>query len=215
MVRKGEYLERPVPFVGPAGALDGLYHRGRHGPPLLIVPPHPEAGGSMESTVIAELAWAVTRAGHPTFRFNHRGVGASAGVFNGIEGGLEDARAAADRVAPSGELALAGIGLGAAVAARLALERPERTPLVVLVSPDLDHLPPELAPPSTEVFIVLAADEDAVRKAALAARVEGRPAARMTVIPGSDRIFLKGLVELGRVVAEAISPVGIVSLDPG
>src|SRR3989440_8920252 len=76
MVLAGQFLERSVVV----GDLDALYHRGRRDPPCAIAAPHPALGGSMLSPVVAELAWALTRAGHPTVRFDYRGVGASRGV---------------------------------------------------------------------------------------------------------------------------------------
>jgi len=54
------------------GELDALYHRGTREPPCVIAAPHPALGGSMRSPVVAELAWALTRAGHPTMRFDYR-----------------------------------------------------------------------------------------------------------------------------------------------
>src|SRR5438067_10848924 len=76
MVLSGQYLERSVVV----GELDALYHRGSREPPCAIAAPHPALGGSMLSPVVAELAWALTRAGHPTMRFDYRRVGASRGV---------------------------------------------------------------------------------------------------------------------------------------
>ncbi len=72
--------------------LAGLYHRGRISP-VLLVSPHPYAGG-MEIPLIAELAWAVTRAGHATLRFDFRGVGASRGEFSEAGAAEDLARAA-------------------------------------------------------------------------------------------------------------------------
>src|SRR5690349_5773686 len=75
MVLAGQYLERSVVVDD----LDALYHRGKREPPCVIASPHPALGGSMISPVIAQLAWAITRGGHPTMRFDYRGVGASRG----------------------------------------------------------------------------------------------------------------------------------------
>src|SRR5256885_14150105 len=82
MVLSGQYLERSVVV----GELDALYHRGTREPPCVIAAPHPALGGSMLSPVVAELAWALTRAGHPTMRFDYRGVGASRGVSRQVAG---------------------------------------------------------------------------------------------------------------------------------
>src|SRR5258706_15921171 len=75
MVLPGQYLERSVVV----GDLDALYHRGKRDPACAIASPHPALGGSMIAPVVAELAWALTRAGHATMRFNYRGVGSSRG----------------------------------------------------------------------------------------------------------------------------------------
>src|SRR3954463_13989466 len=74
--------------------MEGLSHRGRERPPLLIVPPPAEEGGSMDHVVAAELAWAAATAGFPTLGFNFRGVGASQGPRGAPADRAEDARAA-------------------------------------------------------------------------------------------------------------------------
>src|SRR5437899_11945965 len=83
MVLAGQFLERSVVV----GGLDAFYHRGMRDPPCAIAAPHPALGGSMLSPVVAELAWALTRASHPTMRFDYRDVGASRGVSRHPAGG--------------------------------------------------------------------------------------------------------------------------------
>lgn len=219
MVRRGEYLERAVVVPGGPRPIEGLFHRGARVPPTLFAPPDP-AAGSMESPIIAELAWAVTRAGHATLRFNYPGAGASGGDFDGVASGLEAGRRAAEHlrlcVAPpaSGRratIALCGVGFGAEVVARLALEDAARglaPPLVVLVLPDPAALPSGLAALTTDVVLVAPAELDAERRAALRTLAEGLPSARLATIPQADRAFLRGLVELGRVVADAVAAAG-------
>jgi uncharacterized protein len=212
VVRKGEYLERAVVIPGEESALDGLYHRGEQRPPVLIVPPHPEEG-AMESPIIAELAWAVTRAGHPTLRFNWRGVGASTGVYSDDDG--ERARDLATAIAHlrasvrDGEqtaIAICGVRYGASIAARYLSSMPGAIELLVLVSPDPARLSEDLARTETEVLIVAGEREAAPHRQALRAVAEQGRRTRLAVIPQADQTFLRGLVELGRVVAEAVSP---------
>jgi alpha/beta superfamily hydrolase len=85
MVGRGEVLERMTTIDGPAGVLEALWQGGgigaEHGAPVLVVPPHPRLGGSMDSAVLAELVWSLGRRRHPTLRFNFRGVGASQGTL--------------------------------------------------------------------------------------------------------------------------------------
>src|SRR5438045_9499120 len=94
----------------------------------------------MTVPVIAELAWAITRAGHPTLRFDYRGVGASqgrirhqpgAGRIRDIAGEIEDMGAAIEQLLAStraNSVCAVGYSFGAAVAASAArdvsVERP-------------------------------------------------------------------------------------------
>jgi len=137
-VTRGQFLERPalVPVAG--RVLEALAHRGRRLPSLLVVPPPPGEGG-MDHVVALELVWAATRAGHPTLRFNFRGVGASPGPPGDagsrrvdIEAALgvlrENAGAAPVALAALGGSAVEVLqlaGAGAAVAG-VALVHPER-----------------------------------------------------------------------------------------
>src|SRR5687768_14662872 len=79
MVLKGQFLERPTLIPVGGVVLEGLSHRGDKRPPLLIVPPTPEEGGSMDHVVAAEVAWAAATRGFPTLRFNFQGVAGSQG----------------------------------------------------------------------------------------------------------------------------------------
>src|SRR5215470_9619303 len=79
MVLHGQFLERSVVVRSAGLSLDALYHRGEARPACALAAPHPALGGSMQTPVIAELAWALTQAGFPTLRFDYRGVGASQG----------------------------------------------------------------------------------------------------------------------------------------
>jgi uncharacterized protein len=93
MVIHGQFFERPAIIAAGDCVLDGLSTSGDARPPLLIVPPPPERG-SMDHPVLAELAWAASRASFPTLRFNFRGVGASQGERGGDAQRLADAEAA-------------------------------------------------------------------------------------------------------------------------
>src|SRR5437763_6635822 len=141
MVLAGQFLERSVVI----GDLDALYHRGTRDPPCAIAAPHPAVGGSMLSPVVAELAWALTRGGHPTMRFDYRGVGASRGVSRHPAGGLkiadlQDEVADLHRIfdhllATTGTSAACAVGysFGAAVALEAAMDA--RIGRLVVIAP--------------------------------------------------------------------------------
>jgi len=58
----------------------------------LVCHPHPLGGGTMHNKVVFRIAAGLVDAGLITLRFNFRGVGASTGEHEEIEGGKEDVR---------------------------------------------------------------------------------------------------------------------------
>ena len=58
----------------------------------LVCHPHPLGGGTMHNKVVFRAAAGLIDAGLTALRFNFRGVGASTGEHNEIEGGKEDVR---------------------------------------------------------------------------------------------------------------------------
>lgn len=81
----------------------------------LVCHPHPLGGGTMHNKVVFRAAAGLVDAGLATLRFNFRGVGASTGVHNEIEGGTEDVRDALEYLVteyPGEDLTLAGFSFG-------------------------------------------------------------------------------------------------------
>lgn len=81
----------------------------------LVCHPHPLGGGTMHNKVVFRAAAGLIDAGLTTLRFNFRGVGASTGEHNEIEGGVEDVRDALDFMAseyPGDDITLAGFSFG-------------------------------------------------------------------------------------------------------
>ncbi|MDF1565844.1 MAG: alpha/beta hydrolase [Deltaproteobacteria bacterium] len=217
MVLKGQYLERPVLIRVGELCLEGLYHRGDHVRPVLILPPHPQLGGSMDSPVVAELAWALTRAGHPTLRMNYRGVGASQGEWEGGEHDVGDLRQAVEHLAettgaaPEGGVALVGYSYGADLTLR-ALAGGLRAAAVILIAPPVTLLDPSehlrVLPETfarTGELVTFCGDEDEVAPPARVAEVFGLLGERHREerIPGADHVFRVGLQSLGQQVAQA------------
>jgi uncharacterized protein len=88
------------------------------GPPRgigLVCHPHPLGGGTMHNKVVFRAAAGIVDAGLITLRFNFRGVGASTGTHNEIEGGMEDVRDAIKYLSteyPGQPITLAGFSFG-------------------------------------------------------------------------------------------------------
>jgi alpha/beta superfamily hydrolase len=138
-------MEQPAPIVLPeregqmGWVLDGLYRAGETPDDggAVIAPPHPLYGGSMDSPVVSEIAFACEKAEIASLRFNWRGIGASVGKPSGTpEDALEDYNAALDfleeSVAPP--LVAAGYSFGAATAV-VAAERTTVRRLVLVAPP--------------------------------------------------------------------------------
>ncbi len=123
-----------VIFTGPAGRLEGRYqHKKRddkHPSPIaLVLHPHPQGGGTMNSRVTFELFNMFESRGFSTLRFNFRGVGRSQGVYDGGIGELSDAAAALDWMQSFNPNAptcwIAGHSFGAWISMQLLMRRPE------------------------------------------------------------------------------------------
>jgi len=225
VVLEGQYLERSVAVKSGEIALDGLYHRGRKAPPCVLAPPHPVLGGSMTVPVIAELAWAITRAGHPTLRFDYRGVGGSqgrmrhppgAGRIVDIAGEIEDLGAAIEQLLAStraDSVCAVGYSFGAAVVASAA--RDVSIDRVVLIAPptvlwDFSGLR-KLAKP----VLVVCAEHDPFCDRTRLRGMLGQ-GATMAVVPETDQTFLRSLTELGKsVVAWLRTGPRLPNLAPG
>ncbi|MFT3916773.1 MAG: alpha/beta hydrolase [Anaeromyxobacteraceae bacterium] len=201
MVLAGQFLERPALVAADGGALvlEGLFHRGSRRPALLVCPA-PGPGGGMDAPAVAELAWAAARAGHPSLRFQHRGVGASQGTADPARA-LDDARAALAHLEASarGPAAIAGVGAGAATALALAAEAgPGRCAGVALVAPA--GVPAGALPGGVPVLVVLPERGAAAGPEGLRAVLGA--AAAVEVVPGADPTWSAGLPRVGREVVE-------------
>lgn len=204
MVLAGQYLERSVVV----GGLDALYHRGKREPPCVIASPHPAVGGSMIAPVIAELAWALTRAGHPTMRFDYRGVGASRGVSRHEAGSMEigdvsdeveDLYKIADQLLSTTRMP-AVCAVGYSFGAKVALEAAQdaRVSHLVLVAPpnelgDFARLRDVRKP----LLVVCAHHDSYCDRKQLQLPEQGR----LALIPHADHFFGRGLTGMGKAVA--------------
>ena len=89
-----EFL-REIP--GPEGPLEALLDApaGEARAAAVFAHPHPLHGGTMHTKAVYQAAKALARIGVATLRFNFRGVGRSAGTFDGGPGEMEDFRGGA------------------------------------------------------------------------------------------------------------------------
>ncbi len=195
-------------IAGPAGALECATDLPA-GTPLgtvVLCHPHPQFGGTLDNKVVQTLARAFLQLGYRAVRFNFRGVGASAGVWDEGRGEVDDALAvvAAERAAhPQLPLALGGFSFGGFVAAQAAHQLQATVPVqrLVLVGPATSRFPmPASVAPDT-VLIHGEADDVVPLAATLDwARPQVLP---VIVLPGVGHFFHGQLPLLKNQVVQA------------
>lgn len=130
-----------VIFNGSEGRLEGRYQKAakEDAPVALILHPHPQQGGTMNSKVAYALYRTFTQMGFSTLRFNFRGVGRSEGTYDNGEGELSDAAAAMDWLQAhhprANKFWVAGFSFGAWIAMQLLMRRPELNSFISVSPP--------------------------------------------------------------------------------
>ena len=205
---RGEERAVTILLEGAEGiALDGLYVAGSDPDAggVVIAPPHPLYGGSMDSPVVSEIAWACARAGLASLRFNWRGVGASGGISSGA---AEDARAdyaaALEQLGSTvpGRLLAAGYSFGAAAAVSAAASDPCVRGLILLAPPPalLDRTALEARP--LDVLVITGEHDAVAPTAALETIAHELPSARFVMIEAADHFFGAGLTDVGAAITK-------------
>jgi alpha/beta superfamily hydrolase len=194
---------------GPAGPIEAVIEDPKvpTASYAVVCHPHPLYGGTMENKVVTTLARALQETGMATLRFNFRGVGASAGVFDEGKGETADAAAVASYGAlrwPGRQLVLAGFSFGSFVALRLALERD--TARLITIAPPVDRFDfSELTPPRCPWLVVQGDSDEVVEPHSVYTWAEAlKPQPRLVVMPGVGHFFHGHLPQLRDAVIEAI-----------
>ena len=185
-----------IVLQGGAGPIEALRDDPSDGAPArgvaVIAHPHPLFGGTMDNKVVQTLARAFVQAGWISWRFNFRGVGASAGTHDEGRGEAQDMRAVIEQVAPQGPIALAGFSFGGFVTthvvAGLGAQRPPER-LVLVGTSVVRSAPADGAPELHDRTLVVHGEvDDTVALSAVMdwARPQSLP---VTVIPGVEHFF--------------------------
>ena len=199
---------RSSPCNGPAGRLECAIDAPAAAPIGLAVVchPHPLHGGTMDNKVVQTLARALLALGWTVVRFNFRGVGQSAGVWDDGRGEVDDALAVITQHRDAGQpLLLAGFSFGAFVAAEAASRLPEaeRALRLVLVGPSTQKQRVPAVPADT--VVIHGESDDVVPLSATLdwARPQSLP---VIVFPGVGHFFHGQLGLLKSVVVQQLQP---------
>jgi len=202
-MNKREERAVPIPLGDGGEALEGLYIAGVDADAvgIVVAAPHPLYGGSMDSPVVSEIAYAARAVGFASLRFNWRGVGASAGTVSGEAADADsDYRAALDQLLASvpGAAAAAGYSFGAAAAVRVGAREPRVRQLLLVAPPPALLDTAALADFKGDVLIAVGSDDPIAPAAELERLAASLPRARFEAIAGADHFFGRGLAEVGR-----------------
>jgi alpha/beta superfamily hydrolase len=205
---RGEERAVTILLDGEEGiALDGLFMASRDPDAggVVIAPPHPLYGGSMDSPVVSDIAWACAKAGFASLRFNWRGVGASGGTSSGdADHARADYTAALAQLASTvpGRLLAAGYSFGAAAAVRAAAEEPRVRGLILVAPPPALLDRDALAARPRDVLILGGEHDEIAPAAALEEIAQELPRGRFVRIVEADHFFVAGLADVGREITK-------------
>jgi len=208
-------VPQPATIDGPAGPLEARIEEPAPGEAPatvgVVCHPHPLYGGTMQNKVVHTLARAMQELGAPTVRFNFRGVGGSAGTYDGGAGELEDALAVCDwarRRWRCDALWLAGFSFGSAVA--LPAAGSVRPRALVTVAPPVGRIiVAPVARPSCPWLVVQGDRDELVDVVQVREWVAGyAPPPQLLVLPGAEHFFHGRLGELRAAAIEFLSGEG-------
>lgn len=210
---RAQRVVQAVEIPSGAGTLEGLLETvAPANPPqaALVCHPHPLYGGTMHTKVVYHAARALARAGMPVLRFNFRGVGRSAGIFDAGRGEQDDVRAALDFLAaryPRAGIVLAGFSFGSWVGLQVGCEDRRVTLLIGLGLPindsDFSYL---LGCAKPKLFVQGARDQFGSREK-LVGLFDQLPEPKQLVwIEGADHFFQGKLDELRRTIRAYFLP---------
>ncbi len=204
-----------IMIAGSEGRIEGRYHHSQNdaSPIAIILHPHPEHGGNMNSKPAYLLFRAFAERGFSVLRFNFRGVGKSQGIFDNGEGELTDAATALDWIQSHNpgarQVWMGGFSFGSWIGMQLMMRRPEISAFISLGTPasmfDFSFLAPC---PSSGLFIHGAEDSiiprESVEKLHKRLSHQKNIKVALKTIKDTDHFFTDSLASLNKVVGDYI-----------
>ncbi|MBR4927315.1 MAG: alpha/beta hydrolase [Alphaproteobacteria bacterium] len=203
-------------FNGPAGRLEGRFHRSENprAPLVLVLHPHPAQGGTMNNRVTYATFQAFVNMGFSVLRFNYRGVGNSQGEIDGTGvGELADAIVALDWLqnmdSETSVCWIAGYSFGAWVAAQVLMRRPEISGFVFVSPPTNMYQFDFLSPCPASGLIIQGGKDTVVSEASvemLAEQLAGHRFVHVEYrnIPQADHLYSKNLKEMHDIIVKMV-----------
>lgn len=163
LTRSGEH---PLLLQGPAGLLEAVLtvpETLEHAAVAFLGHPHSLQGGTMNNKVVTTMVRAFKELGIPSLRFNFRGVGQSAGVYNAGMGESEDMIFLAklwEKEKKGDRLLFCGFSFGSYVAYRAAAQFEKS--LLITIAPAIEHYDYREFNPIPHPWLIIQGQEDEV-----------------------------------------------------
>ncbi len=172
--------------------------------------PHSLQGGTMNNKVVTTLVRVFKELGIPSLRFNFRGVGQSAGAYNGGIGESEDMIALVtswQKEQPDSKLLFAGFSFGSYVAYRAAGQLDST--LLITIAPPVHHYDYTEYNPQPMPWLIIQGDADEVVPYSLVMNYAQQASPSIPVIEFADtgHFFHGKLIELKTKLIEYIPQV--------
>ena len=194
----------PITLEGPEGPLEAHVDWPEDGEPVkpvtaVICHPLPTEGGTMHNKVVVMAARSLRELGAVTVRFNFRGTGASAGLFDHGDGEVDDLRAVVAWVRaqrPGTQLWLAGFSFGAYVSLR-ASDSLQPDALVSIAPPAGRWDFASITPPTCPWLVIQGEADEIVDPQAVFAWLATLPRQpRLVRMPDTSHFFHRKLIDL-------------------
>jgi alpha/beta superfamily hydrolase len=172
----------------------------------VVAHPHPLGGGTMHNKVVFRIAAGLVDAGLTTVRFNFRGVGASTGEHNDVEGGVEDVRDVLDYMEQNyaGEdLTLAGFSFGSRASMEAGYNDPRVARLISVGTPVEKYRDYDFLISVTKPILFIHGDHDEFCSVETLRTLTDRiPHAEVVIFENSGHFFDEHLDKLRSVVSD-------------
>jgi uncharacterized protein len=202
----------PVQEIQLEGLLGHLPGR-ENAPAVLICPPHPQMGGSMDNNVVHGLFREFVGRGYVAMAFNFRGTGRSGGSYEGGAGEIMDVLFGLKYLQgrrPTGgrNMGLVGYSFGAWIALQAALHAGETVGCVGAVAPPVEIFPFDFLARYERPLFLVWGDRDPFCPSGKADRmlsgVRGKREKR--TLAGTDHFFLGREHEAAAFLCDRFTP---------
>lgn len=194
--------EHPLLLDGLVGPLEAILtipqiHHTRPNHLALLGHPHSLQGGTFNNKVVTTMVGAFRELGIPSLRFNFRGVGRSAGSYDGGIGESQDMIFLAQTLkGPSTQLIFAGFSFGSYVAYRAAAQLDSA--LLITIAPPIHHYDYQAFSKAPSPWIIIQGQTDDIVPSALITDFSKSitPPISLYLFPDTGHFFHRKLIQL-------------------